>query len=167
MFINYSLERTQVKDLNPAFLSPQVLAGNPFLRDSLVLGEGNRRIISKIGPSYVYNTVDHPIFPNTGARYTLSFDVAGLGGNTKFVNPRAEAIRYFQHTQAHVARAPRPGRIHPSVRQHASPCRSSRSCSSAASTASAASICEPSVLATLFPASCSAATRACCSTLNT
>ena len=99
MFINYSLERTQVKDLNPAFLSPQVLAGNPFLRDSLVLGEGNRRIISKIGPSYVYNTVDHPIFPNTGARYTMSFDVAGLGGNTKFVNPRAEAIRYFQHTK--------------------------------------------------------------------
>ncbi|MEO5895317.1 MAG: BamA/TamA family outer membrane protein [Vicinamibacterales bacterium] len=99
MFITYSLERTQVKDLNPAFLNPQVLAGNPFLRDSLVLGEGNRRIVSKIGPSYVYNTVDHPIFPNTGARYTLSLDVAGLGGNTKFVNPKAEAIRYFRHTK--------------------------------------------------------------------
>ena len=99
MFINYSLERTQVKDLNPAFLDERVLNGNPFLRDSLVLGSGNRRVVSKIGPSYVYNTVDHPIFPNTGSRYTVSLDVAGIGGNTKFVNPRLEGIRYFQHTK--------------------------------------------------------------------
>ncbi|MEO6213221.1 MAG: BamA/TamA family outer membrane protein [Vicinamibacterales bacterium] len=99
MFINYSLERTQVKDLNPAFLDERVLNGNPFLRDSLVLGEGNKRIVSKIGPSYIFNTVDHPIFPNSGARYTVSLDVAGLGGNTKFVNPRVEGIRYFQHTK--------------------------------------------------------------------
>nr|MBA3296864.1 BamA/TamA family outer membrane protein [Acidobacteriota bacterium] len=99
MFVNYSLERTQVKDLNPAFKDERVLNGNPFLRDSLVLGEGNRRIVSKIGPSYVYNTVDHPIFPNSGSRYTVSLDVAGLGGNTKFVNPRIEGIRYFQHTK--------------------------------------------------------------------
>jgi outer membrane protein insertion porin family len=99
MFINYSLERTQVKDLNPALIDDNLLARNPFLRDSLVLGPGNRRIVSKIGPSYVYNTVDHPIFPNTGSRYTVSVDLAGLGGNTKFVNPRVEAIRYFQHTR--------------------------------------------------------------------
>jgi outer membrane protein insertion porin family len=97
MFINYSLERVHVKDLNPAFNDPRVLAGNPFLADSLLVGSGNRRVVSKIGPSFVYNTVDHPIFPNTGKRYTLSLDLAGLGGNTKFVNPRAEGIWYFEH----------------------------------------------------------------------
>jgi outer membrane protein insertion porin family len=29
-----------------------------------------------------------------GTRYTLSFDFAGIGGNTNFVNPRGEAIWY-------------------------------------------------------------------------
>jgi outer membrane protein insertion porin family len=95
MFINYSLEQVDVKDLNPLYLDPRVLAGNPFLADSLLIGEGGKRIISKIGPSFVYNTVDHPIFPTSGSRYTLSMDWAGIGGDTNFLNPRAEAIRYF------------------------------------------------------------------------
>jgi outer membrane protein insertion porin family len=95
MFVNYSLERVEVKDLNPLYRDPLVLAGNPFLEDSLLIGEGGKRTISKIGPSFVYNTVDHPIFPTAGSRYTLSMDWAGIGGNTNFVNPRAEAIRYF------------------------------------------------------------------------
>jgi outer membrane protein insertion porin family len=94
MFINYSLEQVKVKDLNPLYEDPALLAGNPFLYDSLLIGENGRRTISKIAPSFVYNTVDHPIFPTSGSRYTLSFDWAGFGGNTNFVNPRAEAIWY-------------------------------------------------------------------------
>ncbi len=95
MFVNYSLEQVEVKDLNPLYRDPLVLAGNPFLEDSLLIGEGGKRTVSKIGPSFVYNTVDHPIFPTSGSRYTLSLDWAGLGGNVNFLNPRAEAIRYF------------------------------------------------------------------------
>lgn len=99
MFVNYSYENVEVKDLNPAFNDPRVLAGNPLLADSLLIGAGGRRTISKIGPSYVYNTVDNPIFPTSGRRYTFSTDIAGLGGNTNFVNPRAEAIWYIPHTK--------------------------------------------------------------------
>jgi outer membrane protein insertion porin family len=99
MFVNYSYEDVQVKDLNPAFNDPRVLAGNPLLADSLLIGEGGKRTISKIGPSYVYNTVDNPIFPTSGRRYTLSSDFAGIGGNTNFVNPRAEAIWYIPQTK--------------------------------------------------------------------
>jgi outer membrane protein insertion porin family len=99
MFVNYSYEDVQVKDLNPAFNDPRVLAGNPLLADSLLVGEGGKRTISKIGPSYVYNTVDNPIFPTSGRRFTLSADFAGIGGNTNFVNPRAEAIMYFPQTK--------------------------------------------------------------------
>jgi outer membrane protein insertion porin family len=94
MFVNYSLERVEVKDLNPLYTDPLVLNGNPFLADSLLIGEGGKRVISKLGPSFVYNTVDHPIFPTSGTRYTLSMDWAGLGGNTNFLNPRAEGIWY-------------------------------------------------------------------------
>jgi outer membrane protein insertion porin family len=94
LFLNYSLENVKVKDLNPLYLSPAVLAGNPFLQDSLLIGVGQHRTISKIGPSFVYNTVDSPIFPTSGKRYTLSLDVAGIGGNTNFVNPRGEGVWY-------------------------------------------------------------------------
>jgi outer membrane protein insertion porin family len=99
MFVNYSFEDVQVKDLNPAFNDPQVLVNNPLLADSLLLGAGGKRTISKVGPSYVFNTVDNPIFPTAGKRFTASVDFAGLGGNTKFVNPRAEAIMYIPHTR--------------------------------------------------------------------
>ncbi len=95
MFVNYSYERVKVKDLNPLYEDPIVLAGNPFLRDSLLIGQGNQRTISKIGPSFIYNTVDHPIFPTSGTRYTMSMDFAGIGGNTNFYNPRAEGIWYL------------------------------------------------------------------------
>ena len=94
MFINYSYESVTVKDLNPLYLDPLVRAGNPYLEDSLLIGEGQRRTISKIGPSYVYNTVDNPIFPAAGKRFTASLDVAGIGGSTNFVNPRGEAVWY-------------------------------------------------------------------------
>jgi outer membrane protein insertion porin family len=95
MFFNYSLERVRVEDLNPLYNDPQVIGRNPFLQDSLLLGQGGRRTISKISPSWVSNTVDQPIFPSSGTRYTLSFDFAGVGGNTNFVNPRAEGIWYI------------------------------------------------------------------------
>jgi outer membrane protein insertion porin family len=112
MFLSYSFERVKVKDLNELYLNPILAATNPFLADSLLINDAGRRTISKISPSLVHNTVDSPIFPTTGKRYTVSFDLAGLGGNTpprvvndtevggccKFYNPRVEGIWYFRHT---------------------------------------------------------------------
>ena len=63
---------------------------NPFLADSLLLNQGGQRRISKIGPSYMYNTIDNPIFPTTGRKLSLSMDVAGLGGNSKFYSGKTE-----------------------------------------------------------------------------
>ena len=54
------------------------------------------RIISKVTPSIVHNTVDQPIFPNQGVRYTASIDLAGLGGNTSFYKPSLEGIWYWR-----------------------------------------------------------------------
>ena len=99
MFLNYSLERIHVKDLNPQLINPALIAGNPFLQESLLLGAGGRRTVSKVAPTYVWNTVDNPMFPMSGKRFTASVDFAGLGGNTKFINPRFEGITYFQHTR--------------------------------------------------------------------
>ena len=100
MFVNYSYEHVKVEDLNPRVTDPRYPGGNPFLADSLLIGQGGQRTISKIGPSYVYNTVDSPIFPTRRrALHARRVDVAGLGGNTKFFNPRGEIVRYWAQTR--------------------------------------------------------------------
>jgi outer membrane protein insertion porin family len=96
MFANYRYERVRVTEINQAFTDPVLLARNPFLRDSLLIGANGERIISRVTPSLVYNSVDQPIFPTTGRRLTLSMDVAGLGGNTKFLKPSIEAVAFLR-----------------------------------------------------------------------
>ena len=119
MFVTYSYEQVRMTDLNELFFGTdcvfseagcqtvdlrnlsveqrEVLQRNPFLRDSLVIGTGGRRTISKVTPSFVHNTIDNPIFPNAGKRLTLGVDLAMLGGNTQFYKPRAEGIFYRRH----------------------------------------------------------------------
>jgi outer membrane protein insertion porin family len=101
IFTSYSYQRVKVKDLNPLYLQATQSGGlnNPFLNDSLLLSSGGERRISKIGPSFLYNTIDNPIFPTTGRKLSLSMDVAGLGGNSKFYSGKSEAVIYAQHTR--------------------------------------------------------------------
>jgi outer membrane protein insertion porin family len=123
LFMTYSYESTSVSDFNEAFFDPtcflreggcrdislddpsqltpdalELLRRNPFLQDSLLIGQGGKRTISKVVPSFVFNTVDNPIFPTTGRRLSASMDFAGLGGNTKFLKPSIEAVGFFRHT---------------------------------------------------------------------
>ena len=123
MFISYAYESIRMADLNEAFLDPECvfreagcsvvslsdlsnispealenLRRNPFVFDSLLIGEEGRRTVSKVIPSFVHNTVDNPIFPNIGQRLTLSIDLAMLGGNTQYYKPRIEGVRFWRHT---------------------------------------------------------------------
>jgi len=97
-FIGYSYEQVEVKDIDPVYLLPEVLDRSPFLRDSLLIDTGGKRTVSKIAPSFVFNTVDHPIFPTWGRRLTAAFDFAGLGGNTNYVLSRLEGIQFIPFT---------------------------------------------------------------------
>lgn len=122
-YTTYSLERVKVSDLNEYLIDPTcilnevgcrdislgnldaldpelraILDRSEFLKESLLVNQGGQRTVSKVVPSFVFNTVDNPIFPNTGRRLTLSMDVAGLGGNTNFIKPRVEAVGFFRHT---------------------------------------------------------------------
>jgi outer membrane protein insertion porin family len=96
MFTNYSYERVRVSEISDVYTDPVVLARNPFLRDSLLIGQSGERIISKVTPTLQYNSVDQPIFPTTGKRLVLSADLAGLGGNTKFTKPTVEAVMFIR-----------------------------------------------------------------------
>jgi outer membrane protein insertion porin family len=100
VFTTYSYDEARIKDLDPLYqqyLQPGL--ANPFLYDALLIGQGGRRTVSKVTPSYVFNTVDQPIFPSTGRRLTAAMDIAGLGGNTNFLKPRLEAVWYLQQTR--------------------------------------------------------------------
>ena len=123
MFVQYAYEQVRMTDLNEALIDQscivsvrgcstfsslsdlsqlsssqiEVVRRNPFVFDSLLIGQGGRRTISKVVPSFVHNTVDNPIFPNTGKRITASLDLAVLGGNTQFYKPHIEAIWFHRH----------------------------------------------------------------------
>src|SRR5690606_7238472 len=96
MFMTYSYEQIEVRDVNPVYNTPEVLNASPYLADSLLYNQGGKRRVSKISPSVVFNTVNRPIFPTAGTRYAVSFDFAGskLGGNTDYVQTRFEGIWY-------------------------------------------------------------------------
>jgi outer membrane protein insertion porin family len=95
-FLSYSYEQVQVIDVNPAYLTPQVLQSNRYLAESLLIGQGGRRTVSKISPRIVYNTVNQPLYPTAGTRYSLGFDFAGVGGNTTYTGTDLEGIWYFR-----------------------------------------------------------------------
>src|SRR5688572_11979531 len=123
MFVSYSYEKVKMTNLNEALIDNscifreggcqiiqslgnlneltqtqrEQLARNPFLADSLLLGQGGSRTISKVTPSFVHNTVDNPIFPNEGKRLTTAVDLAVLGGNTQYIKPRIEGIFFKRH----------------------------------------------------------------------
>ena len=123
VFVSYAYEGIKITDLNEAFIDPtcvlaeqgctsvsldnlsqispealESLRRNPFIFDSLLVGAGGRRTVSKVVPQFVHNTVDNPIFPNAGQRLTASIDLAMLGGNTQFYKPRIEGIKFWRHT---------------------------------------------------------------------
>ena len=95
-FTNYSYQHVTVSDINAVYTDPTVLRRNPFLADSLLIGQGGERIISKITPSLVHNTVDNPIFPTTGKRFTLAVDLAGIGGNVSYYEPTVEGVYFWR-----------------------------------------------------------------------
>jgi outer membrane protein insertion porin family len=92
-YLTYSYEQVSVRDVDPAYLTPQALS-NPTLADSLLISQGGRRNVSKISPRIVYDTVNQPLYPTDGTRYSLGFGFAGLGGNTTYTDVTAEGIWY-------------------------------------------------------------------------
>jgi outer membrane protein insertion porin family len=96
MYTNYSYEEVRVTEISDLYNDPLVLATNPWLRDSLLIGQGGQRTVSKFTPTVIHNTVDQPIFPTSGRRLTASIDIAGVGGNTSFLKPRMEAVWFLR-----------------------------------------------------------------------
>lgn len=98
LYLGYGFTRVRVFDISPLYLSPAVLASSPYLRDSLLIDQGGHRTVSKISPSLVFNTVNAPIFPNAGTRYTVGGSLAGIGGDTFYWSTQLEGIWFHRMT---------------------------------------------------------------------
>jgi outer membrane protein insertion porin family len=124
MFASYEYQQIGVTDLSEALLDPSCITStvgcsvltslsdlnqltptqreninrNPFLVDSLLIGQGGKRTISKVVPTFVENTIDNPIFPSQGKKLTATVDLALLGGNTKFYKPMLEGIWFLKQS---------------------------------------------------------------------
>ncbi|MSO55435.1 MAG: outer membrane protein assembly factor BamA [Acidobacteria bacterium] len=121
MYLDYSYDKVHVSDLNQAFFDQScygtnegcrpidfkdlteqqrlLIESSPYLRDALLIGQGGRRVIGKITPTFSLNSVDNPVTPVTGRRYTASFAVAGIGGDTRYLNPTVEGIWFLQQSR--------------------------------------------------------------------
>lgn len=95
MFINYSYQHSKVENINTSLITPAVLASNPYLSEELLISMSGNRVVSKVTPSFVYNSVDNPIFATSGKRLTASIDLAGIGGDTNFYKPYVEGVWYI------------------------------------------------------------------------
>ncbi|HKY21957.1 MAG TPA: outer membrane protein assembly factor BamA [Vicinamibacterales bacterium] len=120
MYVQYSYERVHVSDLNEAFFSAEcyftevgcqsidfkdlteqqrfLIESSPYLKDALLVGQGGRRVISKIVPTFSLNSIDNPVTPVTGRRYTASLGIAGIGGDTRYLNPSVEGVWFLQQS---------------------------------------------------------------------
>ena len=146
MFINYRTSNVEVKDLNPVFTDPQML------RQSLAgrfAADGKGENGSSARSRRVTCTTRLTIRSFRRRDALLAVDgLAGLGGNTRFINPRTEGIWYSS--------GPKPGPLwgfgcrRSTSRRMATPacCRFSRRSSWVASTASGDSTSGPSARAT-------------------
>ena len=94
-FLNYGYSVITIREPDPDIvLNLYDLYYNSTYLDPRFYGLSGNFRESKISPTFVYNTVDHPIFPSTGRKMTASFDVAGgrLGGNVHYLKPTVETV---------------------------------------------------------------------------
>jgi len=52
-------------------------------------------ITSSASFSYIYNTINNPLRPRSGKEYTAVFQVAGLGGNVRYISPLVAYKRFM------------------------------------------------------------------------
>ena len=168
MFVNYSYEQVKVKELNPLYNNPAVLAREPVPCRLAADRQGRPADDQQDRSELRLQHRRPPDLPDD--RHALH-DVVRLRRDRRQhqlrESTRAKESGISRSASGAARRsgsAPRRSTSHRTAARRT--CPSSRSCSSAANTACAASTCGPSGRAIRPPASSSAATRACCSTLE-
>jgi outer membrane protein insertion porin family len=81
------------------FFSPDPETGvpecDPLLAGRFLCDAIGKRTISAVGYSLIYDSLDNRLRPTRGQRLVFNQDVAGLGGNVRYLRSRVNYDRYF------------------------------------------------------------------------
>ena len=80
---------------DPDGTGPLPPACDPLLAGRYLCDVIGNRLSSTIGFSLVYDTLNNRIRPSRGARFGLSMDFAGLGGDVRYLRTRLQAAKYW------------------------------------------------------------------------
>ena len=118
MFFTYRLEESRVKDLNEAFLDPEVIGRNPFLADALLINEGGKRLDQ---PGHAQLRPQHdrqPDLPQPGQAVHAGHRPCGPRRQHQLHQaPRRGRVLAADHQEDDAGHA-RAVRVHPPLRQH-------------------------------------------------
>ena len=91
--VSYSLSRSSITTFNQNTLNVfQTLAYRSGLAGQSAL---NGIVTSQITPSFSFSTLDRGVGPHNGKDLNVAFQVAGIGGNTKYYAPTVTYRQFF------------------------------------------------------------------------
>ena len=139
-FTNYSYQRVRVSDINAVYTDPTVLRRNPFLQDSLLIGQGGERDHQHDHAEPRAQHGGQPDLPDVGqAFHAVARRSRALAANVSFYKPTRRRRVLLEAEQPDEPRSARATCSTSTSSKARSRCRFSRSCSSAASTPCAGS----------------------------
>ena len=102
VFLNYNFSVITTSEPDPDLvLTPFDFFMNSTFFDPRFFGIQGNYVSSRITPSFVHNTTDHPMTPTRGKRFTANMGVAGgiLGGTVNYLKPMVEGVYYLPVTR--------------------------------------------------------------------
>jgi outer membrane protein insertion porin family len=92
--INYGLSRASVTTFNDN--TRNIFQSLAFRSGVEGPNQLNGIVTSTIAPSFSYSSLDRPIGATTGRDFNVSVQVAGAGGNVKYISPVATLRQYYR-----------------------------------------------------------------------
>lgn len=80
--LNYTLQNTEISNI-------------PFDASRYIADQSGKRITSSVGQALTYTTLDSRLDPTEGSLMTIQNDVAGLGGDAKYISNKVKAYHYW------------------------------------------------------------------------
>jgi outer membrane protein insertion porin family len=91
--ITYALSRSSVSTFNDN--TRNIFQSLAFRSGVEGMNQLNGIVTSTISPSFSYSSLDRGVGPHSGRDFNISMQVAGAGGNVKYVSPVASFRQYY------------------------------------------------------------------------
>jgi outer membrane protein insertion porin family len=91
--VTYALSRSSVTTFNDN--TRNIFQSLAFRSGVAGLNQLNGIVTSTIAPSFSYSSLDRGVGPHSGRDFNLSVQIAGAGGNVKYISPVASFRQYY------------------------------------------------------------------------